>query len=357
VRGARLSREALLAHFQEQARFCGAYGSLFMAELLARMGADLEQGGPVADLLGDWPSDPRADVVSLRLAGALHAAVLTGRDPALAALYPQRDPHWRMDAIWPAARAFFARERAWTAAFLGSAPQTNEAGRAIVLLAGFLNVAAQWRGPIDALELGASAGLNLNWDRFAYRTQGWRWGADSAVVIETDWSGPAPPLDAALTVRRRAACDLNPLDIADPGERLKLKSYIWADQPARLARFDAAVDLALAARIPVMRAEASAWLAQQLAARAQDSATVVYHSVFLQYPPPQARAAIFDMMAREGARASASAPLAWLRLEPEELLEGVRGSPRMLADLTIWPSGERRVFAVTDGHARWVGAL
>ena len=32
-------------------------------------------------------------------------------------------------------------------------------------------------------------------------------GADSPVVVDTDWNGPAPPVDAPITVRSRAACD------------------------------------------------------------------------------------------------------------------------------------------------------
>ena len=38
-----------------------------------------------------WPGDCRADALALRLTGALHALVLTGRAPALAAVYPPHD--------------------------------------------------------------------------------------------------------------------------------------------------------------------------------------------------------------------------------------------------------------------------
>ena len=284
--------EPILAHFREQARFCAEYGSRFTAQLLERCAADIEAGGPVANLVAGWPRNPRADALSLRLAGALHAAVLTGRDAKLAAAYPADNVNWRMDETWPLARAFLVREHDWVSDFMRSAPQTNETRRAIALLAGFLAFAQNWRGPIDMLELGASAGLNLYWDRFAYRTASWAWGGESAVVIDTDWQAPAPPIEARPNIRHRAACDLNPLDIADQAQRLQLKSYIWPDQPDRLARFDGAVALALRHGVDVERASADEWLARKLAARAGDAATIVYHSVFLQYPPRKARAAI-----------------------------------------------------------------
>jgi hypothetical protein len=351
-----VSLERILAHFREQAAFCTSYGSPFTGELINAMADDIESGGPTAALVGDWPTNPRSDALSLRLAGALHAAVLTNRDPALAALYPGHARVWSGRDVWPVARAFLGREGAWVADFIRSAPQTNEIRRSIALLSGFLTFAKNWRGPVDTLEIGASAGLNLNWDRFAYRTRDWSWGGESDVVIDTDWNGPPPPTAARINVRNRAACDLNPLDIRDEAQRLRLKSYIWPDQPDRLARFDGAVALALANDVRVERADAAVWIADRLARRARDAATIVYHSIFLQYPPREARAAIVDAIQSAGAAATPEAPLAWVRLEPEAITDGV-DTPRMVADIHIWPGGERRILAYTDGHVRAVYAV
>jgi hypothetical protein len=351
-----VSLDRILAHFREQAAFCTAYGSPFTGELIAAMADDIESGGPTAALLGTWPTNPRADALSLRLAGALHAAVLTNRDPVLAALYPGCTATWSMSDVWPAARAFLDRERDWVADFIRSAPQTNETRRSIALLAGFLTFAQTWRGPVDTLEIGASAGLNLNWDRFAYCTRDWSWGGDSPVVIDTDWNGPSPPTSAQIAVRNRAACDLNPLDVRDEAQRLQLKSYIWPDQPDRLARFEGAVALALANDVRVERADAAIWIADRLARRAQDAATIVYHSIFLQYPPREARAAIVEAIQTAGAAATPEAPRVWVRLEPEGITDGV-DTPRMVADIHIWPGGERRILAYTDGHVRAVYAI
>lgn len=348
--------ERVLAHFAEQAGFCTALGSPFTGQLIERMREDIIAGGPTARLVGDWPTNPRADALALRLTGAAHAAVLTGRDVDLAALYPARNPAWRMDQVWPAVRALFERDAAWVRDFIRSAPQTNETRRSITLLAGFLTFARDWRGPVDMLELGASAGLNLHWDKFAYRPSGWSLGGESPVVIDTDWSGPAPPVDVTIQVRDRAGCDLNPLDVGDEAQRLRLRSYIWPDQPDRLARFDGAVALARANRVRVERADAATWIAQKLAARAGDAATIVYHSVFLQYPPREARAAIIHAIEEAGARATAQAPLAWVRLEPEGLFGGEISSARMVFDLVTWPGGHRRILGYTDGHVRHVSA-
>ncbi len=349
-------KEKILAHFAEQAMYCDMFGSPFTAQLIKSMSEDYQGGGPIAALLKDWDTNPRADALALRLAGYFHHAVLVNRDAALAAHYPSSLANWSIEDIWPLARTLLEREPNAAAAFIRSAPQTNETRRSIALLAAFLTFADTWKGEVDMLEIGASAGLNLNWDLYTYKTKSWAWGAQGPVQIDTDWNGPPPPI-ADIAVRNRAACDLNPLDIGDENERLQLRSYVWPDQPDRLARFDGAVALARETGVQVERADAAQWLAQKLSARAHDAAMIVYHSVFLQYPPREARDAIVDAIQSAGARATERAPLAWVRLEPEALTDDVRDSPRMVIDVITWPGAKRRIVGYTDGHVRSVYAV
>jgi len=340
-----------MEHFLEQAGHCEDYGSPFMARLLEALGRDIEAGGPAAELVANWPRSPRTDALAIRLAGALHAAVLSGRDPALAAEYPAARPAWDMALVWPLARALLVRDRDWVAEFLRSAPQTNETRRTIALLPGFLVLAARHELELELLEIGASAGMNLYWDRFAYRTASWSWG-DGEVRISTEWTGAPPPLDAVPRIRSRAACDINPIDIRNPVERLRLRAYVWADQAERLARFDAAVGLAISHGAHVERSDAAEWLEAKLPRRSPDALTIVYHSLFYQYPRTETRQRIARAIERAGE--ASKAPLAWLRLEPEALFGGPRDSVRFVVDAVTWPGGERQILAITDGHANFV---
>jgi len=254
--------------------------------------------------------------------------------------------------VWAAARAFLATDRSWVESFLQLAPQTNETTRSIALLIGFLELARRFHLPMELFELGASAGLNVSWDHFCHRTREWTWGPAGGPRIDTRWEGPPPALEEQPRIRARRACDQNPLDVRDPAQRLRLRAYVWADQADRLARFDAAVALALRRNVLVERADAADWLEERLAARPEDALTVVYHSVFLQYPPPDTRRRIRRAIVQ--AAESGAAPLAWLRLEPEAVLGGPPDSVRFLVDMITWPGGERRTLAETDGHARFV---
>ncbi|MFN7056628.1 DUF2332 domain-containing protein [Hyphomonas sp.] len=347
--------ESFTAHFREQAGFCRFLGSPFMEGLCLTMARDIEAGGPVARLVNGWPGDPRRDAVSLRIAGYLHHCVLTGTAAELAAAYPAANAGWTMETVWPVARDWLARNEDAARAFMASPPQTNETRRAIALLPGFLKAAARFPGPMHLFELGASAGLNQCWDRFHYRTETWQRAGSSDVMIDTDWRGPPPEhLDAAIEVASRAACDQSPVDVTDPAAAIRLKSYAWPDQPARLARIDAAIGLAREAGVKVEKADAAEWLAAKLAARPETGLTLVFHSVFLQYPPADTQKALRAMIAEAGAAATEARPLAWVCVEPGFLFDDsalTEVNPNlMVSRYQAWPGGELRHFLTADGH-------
>lgn len=361
MRGAGLT--ALLAdskivdHFAEQAKWCDALGSPFTAALLKRFAADYEARGAVFEICSDWTTNPRKDALGLRLAGALHYAVLSGSAPDLAAVYPNGTADWDLERVWSIARAWLEGQVVQVRDFIKSAPQTNETRRSIILLPGFLKLAARFEQPMHLLELGASAGLNQNWDKFNYQTDTWQRRGASNVTIQTDWRGSAPDhLDADIKIASRVACDLNPIDLTDPDQVLRLKSYTWADQPERLNRLDAAIALAQNARTRVDQADALTWLNQKLANRPDSGVTVIYHSVFLIYPPREIIGEIMRTIRTAGAQATSQAPLAWLSYESEALFGGDRASPRMRARLETWPGDEVETYAESDGHVTYVDA-
>ena len=137
------------------------------------------------------------------MASALHALVLQGEAPDLAAVYPPQaepDPSRLRLALTLAVE----QHRPFIAAVLASPPQTNEVGRSAVLLGGFLQIAAETGLPLRLLDIGGSAGLNMVWDRYGYRLGAGTWGDPaSPVQLAPAWSGPLPRLDAAVHVASR----------------------------------------------------------------------------------------------------------------------------------------------------------
>lgn len=343
----------VLEEFRLQSGFCREFGSPFTERLVARAADDIEAGGIVATLTDGWPGHPRADAVSLRLAGALHAAALTGRDQALAAEYPEARADWSMDRVWPLARDFLMREEAWVRDFMKSPPQTNETARATGLACAFLWLAERSPQPFHMLELGASAGLNLNWDRFAFAHPAWGRIGVAGPMIPTVVAGK-PPGWRELDIASRAACDQNPLNPDSADDRLRLRAYVWADQPARMERLNAALDLARQTRLKPEKADAAEWARRKLSGELPVGTSVVYHSVFFQYPPLTVRQAIREAIEEAGTRTSGDRRLAWVRFEPESILGTERGSAHYVLNVVTWESGRwsEVTLAEVDPHGR-----
>lgn len=343
----------VLEEFRLQSRFCGESGSPFTQQLLARAADDIEAGGVVAKLTANWPGHPRADAVSLRVAGALHAAALTARDAALAVEYPHVKADWSMDRVWPLAEDFFQREERWVRDFMKSPPQTNETARSTGLASAFMWLAGRMAQPFHMLELGASAGLNLNWDRFAYAHPPWKRQGVIGPMMPTRIDG-APPMWRDIAIASRAACDQNPLDPADAEDRLRLRAYVWADQSARMERLDAAMELARETGVKVEKTDAAVWVRERLAGDLPEGTTVVYHSVFFQYPPINVREAIAAGIEEAGERTRSGQRLAWVRFEPESVLGRDRASTRYVLNAVTWTNGQRDevTLADVDPHGR-----
>jgi hypothetical protein len=354
-----MAREGLIGVLKIQSGVCTRMGAPFCGDFLARAAEDVAAGGIAAELLAPFAeSDVRqllADAAALRFLGAFHELALSGEIAELTAAYPAPGRSGDGEAAWAIARAAAKGRKAALAAFMGHEPQTTEVRRSICLLGGFLEVAKATGLPLSCLELGASAGLNQSWDQFRYDLGGRAvWGpAGSPVSIDAEWSGPLPALDAPISVADRAACDRAPVDARDPRQRRRLKAFLWADQFDRLARFEAAADLAVRNAVVVEGADAVDWTRAHAQPR-PGQATVVYHSVFWQYVPPQGRAALQAAIETHGAAASEAAPLAWLRMEPP-----MDDLARMQLRLTLWPGGEERLLAEVHPHGaavQWQGA-
>ncbi|MEM8617830.1 MAG: DUF2332 family protein, partial [Pseudomonadota bacterium] len=173
--------------------------------------------------------------------------------------------------------------------------------------------------------------------------------------VSTDWQGDPPSLDRDIRVLSRSACDLNPIDLYDENQCLRLKAYTWPDQPDRLARLESAISLAQTQRVRVEEADAADWLAQILPHRPKSGVSVVFHSVFIHYLPSAAHAKIRSMIEAAGALATHTAPLAWLCMEPDSLFE--TDNPKLgvfRVRLQVWPSGETFDLAETDGHVTYL---
>lgn len=335
--------------FALQAEYCRGSNSPFSGLVLDTLAERIETySGFLQPWLGSKQGHIFADAVPLRLLGAFHYLALSRPAGELATLFP---PNPIPDASLLAA----ALERAAAAhgevisRYMTSPPQTNEVARSLALAPGFLTVAAETGLPLRCLELGASAGLNMNWDLFHYDFRGAAWGDPSSPVqLSGDWKGATPPTPPAR-VAERAACDQNPIDVLTEEGSLRLQSYVWADQTVRLERLRAAIAVKRQTGGVPEKADAGEWAERKVHPQ-EGVATVVYHSSFIYYPPRDTQERIVQAITAAAARATPNAPLAWLSKEPPADNMAAPDEVR----LRLWPQGWDRVLGRSHPHAWWV---
>lgn len=304
----------------QQAGFHGGNGAVatpFYEALAEEMINNVERGGSIADAFAPWADAPVADAYVLRFLAGLHLLALTGKSPALAAHFPSTDGDGDARAAMAAIDEVVATDPPEIADMMSRPPQTNEVGRATALASGLLVIADRCGLPLRLREIGTSAGLNLRLDAYRYQHGERGWGASTSPVRFVDlWDGGAPPFETSLEIADRRGCDRDPIDVTNPSDAIRLLSYVWPEPRERFERAQAAIDIASRMPVAVDRADADAWVPEQLADRRPGTAIVLFHSVMWQYLPDDTQQSIRRALETAGRAATADAPLAWLRLEP-----------------------------------------
>jgi hypothetical protein len=185
--------------------------------------------------------------------------------------------------------------------------QTNEVQRSWALLPAFLSVADG--RPLDLLELGPSAGLNLLWDRYAHRYRTGVWGASTLTLAGDDRIPPPASLfERQVTVARRRGIDASPVDITtDHGARV-LESFVWADQTERLDRLRGAIAIAREDPPELLQGDYTEVLPTLLRDRLEGAQLIVFQTASTMYLSPDQLARLAGAL-RDAARAE---PLAYL---------------------------------------------
>lgn len=335
--------------FLSQSSICTAAGAPFTGRLCRLVAERLDDRTLIGQRILNWSGNPshEGDALPLRLMGGLHALARDGRRPLWSAVYPPK--HAPDDeTLWALLASVLADEGDFLDPWLDGPPQTNEVGRSAALMAGLLVLADRVKLPFALYELGASAGLNSQLDRYGYRLGETQAGDEgSPVQLSPLWHGASPP-SAKVKVVARHAVDRNPLDVRSEETRKMLAAYVWADQLQRLERLEAALDMAAQNPVAIDRNDAAEWLENTLTVAAEAGmCRVVMHTIAFQYFPPEAQQRIRDHMDKVGQGATPESPLAWLSFEAS-----AQGGPerRPMLKLRVWPGGGETQLAVCQPH-------
>lgn len=260
-----------------------------------------------------------------------YAAICRGvaADPDFASLLgelppPKRQPNLLLGAVrfldgpvasWPAFRAFALRR--WEdvrATMLTRRTQTNEPGRCATLLP----LLVEPRQPIALFEVGASMGLCLYPDRYAYRYSSGAVLGDGPVVLDCAVSGPVPVPTRRPEVAWRGGLDLDPLDVRSDEDVRWLEALVWPEQVERFERLRAAVAIARTDPPAIVTGDLTTDLAAATASVPADLPLVIVHSAVLAYVDATGRAAFVASV-----RALAETrPVRWISNEAPGVVPG-----------------------------------
>lgn len=321
------------------------------ARVVRALIAVLETDTAFARRMKSWAGLTLRDAMPLRAAGGLHHLLLSGEDRRLEAVYVgiTTDQSTVDGIVCDLAKKYDTLLLPW----LDGPPQTNEAGRSASVMAGLLWLSERVGSKFALNEIGASAGINTMMDRYAYDLGGTLAGSrGSQMQIKPEWRGDAPPSNP-VQIAGVKGCDINPVDLSDPIQALRLKAYIWPDARIRMSRMDAAIALAAENRPDLVKQDAAEFVREMLEGDQECGVTrVLFHTVMWQYMPQQTTEAITEMMEQAGKAATAQKPLAWVSVETN------RATYNHELKIRYWNGskgdGETHLLAQAHPHGAWV---
>ena len=245
---------------------------------------------------------------------AVQRLLMDEPDHPLAAFYPHisgppapsEDPSPEDPA--PAFRAFcLERQQALTGLLATRMVQTNVVRRCASMVPAFVHVdGLGLGGNLYLIEVGASAGLNLIWDRYGYDYGEGRLYGDpqSAVQISSAFRGShRPAMPGVLpAVAGRIGVDLNPIEINDPEEAMWLTALVWPERRDEMELLEAAIRVASESPPNVIKGDALELLPDLIDSVPQDQIPCLFHSHVLNQFPRDAREAFWALVEEHGAR-------------------------------------------------------
>jgi hypothetical protein len=225
--------------------------------------------------------------------------------------------------------------------------QTNAIGRSQFLTLAFQKAASSQ--PLTLIEVGCSAGLNLNWNRFGYDFGDWgRLGeAESPVQLATIWQGAQRPIYRAElpTVANAVGIDLNPLDVTKIDDACWLEALIWPEHHARRNQLRQAIAVAKQHPPALQRGDMFELLPTAVCAASAETQLVIFGS-FVLYQLSHALREQFDRLLDELAREREICWISaeWIQTETPTLT------------LTRWQDDQRQTkrLANIEPHGRWI---
>lgn len=231
--------------------------------------------------------------------------------------------------------------------------QTNVISRCSYLMPILSRIIAGEGKPTTIIDIGTSAGLTLNFDKYQYWYNDQKVFGESKVLVKSRILDSAIPEIYPITQPiQKVGIDQNPIDPNDQSEILWLKALVWTDQLDRFMAMDEALKLVDPKAIRFVRADSVADFELEIE-RVDPSRTLIIYATHVLYQFTQAQKdEFYTMLERMGQRRN----FYFLSVESiKSLLERYQ-SKETVIELTSYRNKQKTVYflAETNGHGNWI---
>lgn len=308
--------------------------------------------------------------------GAVHFLLLKKPSTELATFYPSINSSPKSKLPFDLFKEFcIANAESIKAILATKIVQTNALNRSAYLMPIIFSLFEE-NTTINLIDIGTSAGLNLNFDLYEYDYGAKGKFGNSSVKIDSEIRGGELPnfstmkrasipifyressgsskhfLRKPITIKNKIGIDQNPLDIKVPQNALWLKALIWPDRQQRFQRMAQAIELAQDSTIELIKAVEVNDFKRIIQNQDIGIPLVIYHTHVLYQFTQVAKTAFWAMLDEIGQ----ARDFYYLAAEATSVLRNDYGRTGVLVELTSYKNGVKssKLVAVTNGHADWV---
>jgi len=283
---------------------------------------------------------------------SIHYLLLNKPSEELSKYYPSITTDYKQDLPFEMFKEFCLRNAAEIIALEQSKiVQTNALNRSAYIMPILSNLFDSVK--INLIDIGTSAGLTLNLDKYAYYYDNEYVTGEGLVKIRSAIKeGELPNFKQILTINNKIGIDQNPLDLKIKENADWLKALIWADKVERIEKIEQAIKIARQENIQFEKASSIDKFEEIIYSQKVDVPLVIYHTHTLYQFTQEKRNEFWNLIDNIGRKRD----LIYLATENSQVLKNDYGVNGVVVELTKYQKGKKlsQIVAETNGHANWI---
>lgn len=285
---------------------------------------------------------------------AIHYLLLKNQDLPLAKYYPSIQKQPVTEIPFDIFRSFCLANKNEIIKLISTRiVQTNVINRCSYLMPIFSNLINKESKSTTLIDIGTSAGLTLNFDKYQYWYNDERVYGQAKVIVKSKIIDSAVPAIAGISQPiKKIGIDQHLIDPTDKDEIMWLKALVWTDQIERFVAIDEALNLDELKNIQFIQADAISDFENVILQTEKNENLIIYATHVLYQFNQNQKDEFYSMLERVGQLRD----FYFLSVESIKSLSEKYHSNETVIELTSYKDKRKTVtfIAETDGHGNWI---